>query len=211
VLDLDVDGVIINFAHGIPVASGFYRATAGDQEAIWPALTGKDGKAPSRLLLPLTITSLCTSNTPAITSLSPRPGSPRRATCARTAHTGCCPTSAHLIIHVDPDLKCAGYDPIYVEKRTVSAAAPVSTRVLIIASKLLRLTREGAMVVAYRLIDGEDDRANSIFSSCVLKACNLLGPLGLINTSGCQIFLMQIGHDLVICHPIPSSTKNPGP
>ena len=46
VLDLEVDGVIVNFSHGISVASGFYRATAHDREGIWSALAGKDGKLP---------------------------------------------------------------------------------------------------------------------------------------------------------------------
>lgn len=42
VLDLDVDGVILNFAHHISVASGFYRATAADREGQWSAMTAKD-------------------------------------------------------------------------------------------------------------------------------------------------------------------------
>jgi hypothetical protein len=45
-LDLEIDGVIVNFAHGISVAGGFYRATAVDREGIWSALAGKEGKLP---------------------------------------------------------------------------------------------------------------------------------------------------------------------
>ncbi len=45
ILDLDVDGAIINFLHGISVSSGLYRATAPDREALWSALSGKEGKA----------------------------------------------------------------------------------------------------------------------------------------------------------------------
>lgn len=45
-LDLDVDGVICNFGHGISVATGFYRATPADREGIFSALAGKEGKAP---------------------------------------------------------------------------------------------------------------------------------------------------------------------
>lgn len=44
VLDLEVDGVILNFAHGISIASGLYRATPPDREAVWSALAGKAGK-----------------------------------------------------------------------------------------------------------------------------------------------------------------------
>ena len=46
VLDLEVDGSILNFAHGTSVAGGLYRATPPDREAIWSALAGKTGKAP---------------------------------------------------------------------------------------------------------------------------------------------------------------------
>lgn len=46
VLDLDVDGVVIDFSHGISVSGGLYRAVAIDREALWSALAGKAGKAP---------------------------------------------------------------------------------------------------------------------------------------------------------------------
>jgi predicted MPP superfamily phosphohydrolase len=46
VLDLDMDGVVLNVAHGISVATGFYRATPLDREGIWSALAGKEGKSP---------------------------------------------------------------------------------------------------------------------------------------------------------------------
>jgi hypothetical protein len=45
-LDLEIDGVVMNFAHGISVAGGFYRATAIDREGIFSALAGKEGKMP---------------------------------------------------------------------------------------------------------------------------------------------------------------------
>lgn len=46
VLDLDIDGTIINFSHGISVSQGFYRLTAVDREGVWSALAGKEGKSP---------------------------------------------------------------------------------------------------------------------------------------------------------------------
>lgn len=46
VLDLEVDGVILNFAHHGGTAGGFYRATMADREGIWSALAGKEGKSP---------------------------------------------------------------------------------------------------------------------------------------------------------------------
>ena len=45
-LDLEIDGVVINFAHGISCSGGLYRATAPDREAVWSALAGKEGKLP---------------------------------------------------------------------------------------------------------------------------------------------------------------------
>lgn len=46
VLDLEIDGVVLNFAHHGGTAGGFYRATMADREGIWSALAGKDGKSP---------------------------------------------------------------------------------------------------------------------------------------------------------------------
>jgi hypothetical protein len=46
VLDLQIDGTIINFAHGISASGGLYRATAPDREGVWSALAGKAGKSP---------------------------------------------------------------------------------------------------------------------------------------------------------------------
>jgi hypothetical protein len=45
-LDLEHDGVVVNFSHGTSVAGGLYRATPPDREAVWSALAGKDGKVP---------------------------------------------------------------------------------------------------------------------------------------------------------------------
>ena len=46
VLDRNINGVVLNVAHHIGGASGFYRATAADREAVFSALAGKEGKAP---------------------------------------------------------------------------------------------------------------------------------------------------------------------
>lgn len=45
-LDLEINGVVLNIQHGISASSGLYRATALDREGIWSALAGKDGKVP---------------------------------------------------------------------------------------------------------------------------------------------------------------------
>jgi hypothetical protein len=46
VLDLDIGGVILNFAHHIGVSGGLYRTTALDREGVWAALAGKEGRVP---------------------------------------------------------------------------------------------------------------------------------------------------------------------
>jgi hypothetical protein len=45
-LDLDIDGVVVNFNHHIGGAGGVYRATAADREGVFSAIAGKDGKMP---------------------------------------------------------------------------------------------------------------------------------------------------------------------
>jgi hypothetical protein len=42
VLDLEIEGVVLNFAHHISATSGFYRATAADREGQWSAMSAKD-------------------------------------------------------------------------------------------------------------------------------------------------------------------------
>lgn len=52
VLDLEIyPGRVINFQHGIGVSTGLYRATAPDQEGIWSALAGREGKLPKAEVL----------------------------------------------------------------------------------------------------------------------------------------------------------------
>lgn len=42
VLDLEVEGVVLNAAHHISPTMGFYRATAADREGQWSAIAAKD-------------------------------------------------------------------------------------------------------------------------------------------------------------------------
>lgn len=44
-LDLRVEGVVLNFLHGASVSGGLYRMTGPDKEGVWSALAGKEGKA----------------------------------------------------------------------------------------------------------------------------------------------------------------------
>jgi hypothetical protein len=45
VLDLDIDGVALNFAHHVGGGSGFARSGAIDAEAVWAQLAGSKGQA----------------------------------------------------------------------------------------------------------------------------------------------------------------------
>lgn len=47
VLDLDVHGVVINFAHHIPALTGLYRAVGVDRESLWSVIAGQEGKHPT--------------------------------------------------------------------------------------------------------------------------------------------------------------------
>jgi hypothetical protein len=44
-MDLCIDGVVVNFSHGISASGALYRGVAPDREAVWSALAGKEGKA----------------------------------------------------------------------------------------------------------------------------------------------------------------------
>ena len=47
VLDLNVDGVICDFSHGISVSGGLYRAVAIDREVLWSVLAAKMNETPN--------------------------------------------------------------------------------------------------------------------------------------------------------------------
>jgi hypothetical protein len=44
-LDLNIDGVVLNIQHGVPGTGALYRAVAIDREALWSAIAGKEGKS----------------------------------------------------------------------------------------------------------------------------------------------------------------------
>jgi hypothetical protein len=44
-IDLEMDGVVLNAQHGLPSSGALYRGVAPDREALWSALAGKEGKA----------------------------------------------------------------------------------------------------------------------------------------------------------------------
>lgn len=117
VLDLDVDGVIVNCAHHISVSSGLYRATAPDREALWSALAGKTGKMPRADLLVrshahyfvhveheskhIVITPCWQLQTRYM----------RRHSVYRML-----PSIGAIVVYVEPEAKRIGYDPVRIEK-----------------------------------------------------------------------------------------------
>lgn len=131
VLDLDVDGVVLNFAHGISVAGGFYRATAVDREGVWSALAGKEGKVPKADCV---IRSHCHffvhvehySKHVAITPCFQLQTRYMRKNSVYRMQ----PDIGALIVHVDGDAKKEGRDPIWIEKilYPLPAQKPVKVR-----------------------------------------------------------------------------------
>jgi len=47
VLDIDIDGVTLDFSHGISVSGGLYRAVAIDREMLWATLAAKMDQTPN--------------------------------------------------------------------------------------------------------------------------------------------------------------------
>lgn len=117
ILDLEVEDVVVNFAHGISVAAGFYRATAHDREGIWSALAGKDGKMPKADAVVRSHAHFFIHVEHASKHIVGSPcwqlqtGYMRKNSAYRML-----PDIGALIIHVDGQAKKDGRDPIWIEK-----------------------------------------------------------------------------------------------
>lgn len=117
VLDLEVDGVVVNFAHGISVASGFYRATAHDREGIWSALAGKDGKMPKADAVIRAHAHFFVHVEHASKHIVGGPCWELQTRYMRKNSVyRMVPDIGFLVIHIDGDAKKEGRDPIWVEK-----------------------------------------------------------------------------------------------
>ena len=128
-LDLDIDGVVLNFLHGIGVGGGLYRATSMDREAMWSALAGKEGRA---------VKADCLIRSHAHYFLHLEFGSKHGVVnpcfqlqtdyALKSSQYRMLPEIGNTIIRVDPEAKRNGEDPIHVEKFLYKLPVPKATR-----------------------------------------------------------------------------------
>jgi hypothetical protein len=116
-LDLEIDGVVVDFCHHIQGAGGMYRGTPTDREGIFSALAGKDGKAPKadavfRSHLHYFVHTEHASKHIAIVpcwQLQTRFG-------RKLSRYKCIPDIGAVLVTVDPEAKKRGDDPISIRK-----------------------------------------------------------------------------------------------
>ena len=116
-LDLDIEGTVLNFSHGISVAGGLYRATPHDREGVWSALASKEGRIPKASCV---IRSHCHYFTHVEHSTTHIVTSPawqlQTEYMRKNSVYRMMPDIGALFIEVDPDAKKNGDDPIIVRK-----------------------------------------------------------------------------------------------
>lgn len=118
VLNLDVSGVVLNVAHAISCSTGLYRATAPDKEALFASLQGKDGKMPSA-------DCLIRSHAHSFTHIEHESKHIVVTPCwqlqtrymRKNSVYRMLPSIGGVFVHIDPDLKALGEDPVRIEKR----------------------------------------------------------------------------------------------
>lgn len=129
-VDIDVGGVVINFSHGISVASGLYRATPADREGVWSALAGKDGKALRADVVVRAHAHIFVHVEHASKHIVINPcwqlqtRYMRKNSAYRTL-----PDIGATLIHIDPERKRAGRDPVRIEKILFPLPRPVAVTV----------------------------------------------------------------------------------
>lgn len=116
VLNLDIDGVILNFAHHISVSTGLYRATAPDREGIWSALAGRSKVPDADAVIRSHVHLFChvehSSKHMVIT-----PGWQLQSEyLIKKSYYRMYPEIGSVLINVYPDAKRKGEDPIEIKK-----------------------------------------------------------------------------------------------
>jgi len=116
VLNLDVNGVILNFAHTISVSTGLYRATAPDREGIWSALAGRSKVPDADAVIRSHVHLFChvehSSKHMVIT-----PGWQLQTEyLIKKSYYRMYPEIGSVLINVYPDAKIKGEDPIEIKK-----------------------------------------------------------------------------------------------
>lgn len=118
ILDLEIEGVIINIAHHIDGTGGIYRATAADREGIWSALAGKEGKSPKAdVVIRSHVHSFVhVEHESKHIVVTPCWELQTRYARHKSAYR-LIPSIGGIFLHIDGDLKKRGLDPCRVEKR----------------------------------------------------------------------------------------------
>lgn len=116
-LDLNIDGVILNFLHEIPVGGALYRGVAIDREMIWSALAGKTGKAEKAdaVIRSHAHYFVHIEHASKHGVITPCWQLPTTYTMRKSAYR-MMPDIGFVLIHVDGESKKMGRDPIRVEK-----------------------------------------------------------------------------------------------
>lgn len=117
VLDLELDGVVVNFSHGISVATGFYRATPADREGIWSALAGKEKMLPRAdvVVRSHAHTFIHVEHASKHILITPCWQLQTRYMRKNSVYR-MVPDIGGLVLHLDPAAKKAGEDPCQIQK-----------------------------------------------------------------------------------------------
>jgi hypothetical protein len=116
-LDLEIDGVVLDFCHHIQGAGGLYRGTPTDREGIFSALAGKDGKAPKADAVFRSHLHYFVHTEHASKHIAIVPCWQLQTRFMRKlSRYKMLPDIGALLVTVDPEAKRAGEDPISIRK-----------------------------------------------------------------------------------------------
>lgn len=128
-LDLDVDGVHLNFAHAIGVTTGSYRATAIDKEALFATLAGREGKvAHSDGIVRSHVHSFTHVELPHKHALTTPCWQLQTEFCRKKSQYRMIPDVGGIVLWIDGVAKRAGEDGIRVEKIIYPLPPPTVTK-----------------------------------------------------------------------------------
>jgi len=117
VLDMRLDGVCLDFSHGISVSGGLYRAVAIDREALWSAIAGKTGKAPKADVVVRAHAHYFVHVEHVSKHALILPAWQGQTSYMRKhSRYRMIPDIGAVILHIDPEAKRIGRDPCRVEK-----------------------------------------------------------------------------------------------
>jgi hypothetical protein len=131
-LDLDIDGVQLNFAHGISTTTGLYRATAIDRETLWAALAGKEGKAlKSDCIVRSHMHCYLQVEHPTKHGVITPCWQLQTRHMRKNSLYRFIPDIGGIILWFDPDLKKNGEDPIRISKKLYPLPKPKATKLVL--------------------------------------------------------------------------------